>query len=121
MRLNLEIDFLKKQDIRTIVSLTENHNQKEELGNHFNLHHLAIEDLKPPQFEQVLHVAEIIRKARAERKRVVVHCMAGIGRTSTMLMAAHLSVRGFELNTILTKRIVPSGSNILATKIHKCD
>lgn len=89
-RLNWEIEFLKKQEIQTVVTLTENHNQKEELEGHFKLHHLAIEDLNAPQFEQVLHLAEIIRNTGAPRKRIAVHCMAGIGRTSTMLMAAHL-------------------------------
>lgn len=100
-RLNREIDFLKKQDIQTVVALTENHNQKEELQGHFKLHHLAIEDLNAPQFEQVLQLAEIIRSTSANNERMVVHCMAGIGRTSTMLMAAHL-VLGEELGSLRT-------------------
>lgn len=89
-RLDWEIDFLKQNEIRTIVTLTENHNQREELHKHFDLHHLAIDDLNAPRFEQAVQLADVIRQARAERTRMAVHCMAGIGRTSTMLIASHL-------------------------------
>lgn len=89
-RLAHEIDFMKKNGVGTIVTLTENHNQKDELAEHFDLHHLAIDDMHPPTFEQAEQLAEIFRKARLENKNVVVHCMAGIGRTSTMIISAHL-------------------------------
>lgn len=89
-RLSHEIDFMKKNGVGTIVTLTENHNQKDELAEHFDLHHLAIDDMHPPTFEQAEQLAEIFRQARAQNKNVVVHCMAGIGRTSTMIISAHL-------------------------------
>ena len=89
-RLTLEIDFMKQNGVGTIVTLTENHNQKDELAKHFDLHHLAIDDMNPPTFEQAQQLAEIIRQSRAQNKNVVVHCMAGIGRTSTMIISAHL-------------------------------
>ncbi len=99
-RLRWEIDFLKKQKIESIVTLTENHNQKAELETHFDLHHLAIDDLTAPKYEQVIKLAELIKRSRTENKRLAVHCMAGIGRTSTMLMAAHL-VLGENLESLL--------------------
>lgn len=89
-RLEDEVDFLKKHRINTIVSLTEQHHQKEDLQSHFELHHLAIEDLNAPRLEQVVHLADLIQNAQANGTKLAVHCMAGIGRTSTMLTAAHL-------------------------------
>ncbi len=99
-RLNWEIDFLKKKKINTIVTLTENHNQKAELESHFDLHHFAIDDLNAPTFQQVEQLAELISAAKNKNERLVAHCMAGIGRTSTMLMAAHL-VLGEDLESLL--------------------
>jgi atypical dual specificity phosphatase len=107
-RLNSEVAFLKQQGIRSVVSLTENHHQKEELEKHFELHHLAIDDLTPPKFEQVQALAELIQESRTEKKPLVVHCMAGIGRTSTMLMAAHLALgENLEDLKVLLKRQNP--------------
>ncbi len=52
-RLRWEINFLQSQGIETLVTLTEKHHQREILEDHFELHHLAIEDLNAPQREQV--------------------------------------------------------------------
>jgi protein-tyrosine phosphatase len=89
-RMNYEIDCLKKQGIETIVTLTERHHGKDALENHFELHHLSIEDLNAPRVEQAGQLAEIIRTSQKTNKKLAVHCLAGIGRTSTMLMAAHI-------------------------------
>jgi hypothetical protein len=87
-RLHSEIAELKKRDIGTIVTLTERHHGREVLGRHFDVHHFSIEDLNAPKFEQAQGLAEIIRAAGP--KKIAAHCLAGIGRTSTMLMAAHM-------------------------------
>ncbi|MGZ3748386.1 MAG: hypothetical protein ACXWRE_13475 [Pseudobdellovibrionaceae bacterium] len=42
-RLASEIEFLKQNKISSVVTLTEQHNQQEELNQHFDLHHLAID------------------------------------------------------------------------------
>lgn len=99
-RLASEIEFLKRNRIDSVVTLTEKHNQQEELGQHFKLHHLAIDDLNAPQFKQAIELAKIIRDAEVSGQGIAVHCMAGIGRTSTMLMAAHLLL-GENLETLL--------------------
>lgn len=89
-RLMEETDFLKRHNIRRIITLTEKHHSKDFLQDHFDLHHLSIEDLGAPSFEQAEHLAEIVKKARIDQEKLAVHCLAGIGRTSTMLMAAYI-------------------------------
>lgn len=91
-RLHWEIESLKKNGISKIVSLTENHNDKEILREHFDAYHFSINDLDAPTSEQVHQLAAVIRDAKKNREKIAVHCLAGIGRTSTMLITAHMAL-----------------------------
>lgn len=93
-----ETEYLKKQGIQRIVSLTEQHHQNELLADHFDLHHIGIEDLGPPKMEQVHELVRILRISGENRETVAVHCLAGIGRTSTMLMAAHIVMAKVQMS-----------------------
>lgn len=73
-----------------MVSLTERHHNQEDLQQHFQATHISINDLDAPTLEQVHQLAEILRQAKKKREKVAVHCLAGIGRTSTMLISAHM-------------------------------
>lgn len=101
-RLTLEINHLKTTGVRRIVCLTEHHHHNEILSGHFNLHHFSTEDLNAPSQEHAFEFAEILRKAKRDGEIVAVHCLAGIGRTSTMLIAAHL-VLGEKLEDLRAK------------------
>jgi hypothetical protein len=93
-RLESEIGFLKNKGIRRLISLTEQAHNHELLREHFALHHIGIEDLNAPRLEQVHQLVDVIQAARGAGERLAVHCLAGIGRTSTMLMGAHLLMGG---------------------------
>ncbi|MEZ4871352.1 MAG: protein-tyrosine phosphatase family protein [Bdellovibrionales bacterium] len=109
IRLDQEISFLKNQGIKTVVTLTEQHHNKDELSDHFDLHHFSIRDLDAPSFEQVLEFSEIIKQSKVDREPMAIHCLAGIGRTSTMLIAAHL-VLGENLDQLLADLAVKNPS-----------
>jgi protein-tyrosine phosphatase len=88
-----EIAFLKDQKINRIVSLTEDHHLKDDLANHFQLDHISIVDMGAPTKIQAQQLAEILEVSEKNGQRLAVHCLAGIGRTSTMLLAAEI-IRG---------------------------
>lgn len=98
--LNAEIEEIKKRGVKRIVTLTEHHHGKHDLSEHFDAHHVGIADLGAPQMEQVLQVAKLLEESKRKGEAVAVHCLAGIGRTSTMIMAAHM-VRGEKLEDLL--------------------
>lgn len=89
-RLEQDIAFLKNQGINKVITLTEKHHSKDVLQDHFSIYHIAIPDLGAPQVEQAYEITEILKEALVNKEKVVVHCLAGIGRTSTMILAAHV-------------------------------
>ena len=90
--------------------MTERHHNRDELQHHFVLHHIGIEDLGAPHLEQVKELAGILDASKKKGEKLAVHCLAGIGgRTSTMLMAAHM-LKGEalrDLQALLSSRILP--------------
>ncbi len=112
-RLETEIAFLKKQSIRQLVTLTERHHSKAILANHFQVHHIGIEDLNVPHLEQVQYLADVMTMARQNDEGLAVHCLAGIGRTSTMLIAAQL-LMGETLETLQARIAIQNPSFVLA-------
>jgi atypical dual specificity phosphatase len=84
--LGLDLAYLAKQGIRHIVTLTEDplplpHN------SFFTAHHFPIRDFGAPQVSQVESFCEIVDEAERRHEGVMVHCLAGIGRTGTFLAA----------------------------------
>ncbi len=94
-----EVAFLQQHNVTVLVSLLEQPLDHPELRAAFELHHLPVEDVTPPQRDQVYAFAETLREALAANKTVVTHCLAGIGRTTTMLLAAYL-VHGYSLQEL---------------------
>jgi len=81
-----DLMFLMKQDIDTIVTLTEEpHPRDSHLARRFTWIHFPIDDFSIPN---VADAYELIRQVHARvtaGHRAVFHCYAGIGRTGTML------------------------------------
>lgn len=98
--LHREIEFLKTNQISSIIALTEKHHHRDLLAPHFDVHHVSIPDMHPPTLQQVEEVAKIFDEARSNKKKVAIHCLAGIGRTSTMIIAAH-KLLGEDLDSLI--------------------
>lgn len=115
VRLSDDIEGLRSRGVSRVVSLTEKHHSRDELARHFTTHHIAIDDLGAPTVDQVHELASILSEARSGDEIVAVHCLAGIGRTSTMLMGAHI-VMGSTL-TEMEELIARQNPNFVLTGV----
>jgi len=99
-----DLEFLKVQGIRGIVSLTQTPLKHTLVANYgFKYLHLPVEDFTPPALEQVQQFIGFLEEAETERCPVVVHCAAGQGRTGTLLACAlvHKGASAVEAITAL--------------------
>jgi len=100
-RLQQELEVLKHHNVSVVISLLEHPLDREVLEQHFEVYHLPVDDVTPPSHEQVYVFANILSTALERGKNVVTHCLAGVGRTTTMLMAAYL-VQGHTWPELVT-------------------
>ena len=87
-RLPGDLDELQGYGIGAIVSLTETPLDEfavQELGIAYA--HIPIVDMTAPSPTQLFDALDAIDLAHAENRAVVVHCLAGQGRTGTVLAA----------------------------------
>jgi hypothetical protein len=100
-RLQHEVAMLKHYNVSVIISLLEQPLDQTVLEAYFEVYHLPVEDVTPPSYEQVYAFAAILHTALAAGKNIVTHCLAGVGRTTTMLLAAAL-VQGHAWDELVT-------------------
>lgn len=79
---------IKDLEIKVIISLDENITalkQKSPLLSEFEHHEIFITDFDIPNNEQIEQILSIVEKAKMEKKAVLLHCLAGCGRTGLVL------------------------------------
>ncbi len=75
------LDWLEDRGITDIVNLTE----RAYRDQRFRVFQIPIRDGGVPEPEQVRRFCRVVRRAEREGRRVYAHCLAGCGRTGTMI------------------------------------
>lgn len=106
-----DLTFLRAQGIGAILSLTETPLDEWVLTDHgFRFQHLPIDDMTAPRPHQFMEALQFIGEQQSAGRSTVVHCLAGQGRSGSML-AAYLIRSGASASDALADlRLVCPGA-----------
>ena len=99
-----QVEWLARSGIQNILSLTEEPLPDEwAKGLGVVIGHVAMQDHKPPDVEAMDEGASFIIGKVAERRPVLVHCLAGEGRTGCVLAAYLIRTRNLGADEALAR------------------
>ncbi len=80
------IDVYRKEGIKVIVNCSEFDNRID-IPREFAYYHIHVEDYGLPRIDQIEAFLNIARKHETQKEPVVIHCVAGCGRTGQFIVA----------------------------------
>lgn len=92
-----QVEWLREKGITAIVSLTEEP-LPAEWTRGMEAHHVSMKDHDPPELQKLWDAADEIARSVAGGKVVLVHCLAGKGRTGCVLAAYMMVHEGKTAN-----------------------
>ena len=79
-----ELDWVVKQGVKSIVTMTEN-SLPDSWVEDLNYLHVPTPDLTAPDMDKIDSAVEFIHEQIKNKQSVMVHCAAGMGRAGTIL------------------------------------
>ena len=105
------IEFLKDEGVDVLISLTETQLSPGIVTEFdFEYHHIPVEDFAAPTGGQIDEFVSIVQAARKAGKKTVVHCLAGRGRSGTMVACYLVSLGRSSREALAVARLLRPGS-----------
>lgn len=97
-----ELDWILKQGVKSIVTMTEN-SLPEEWTREIGYLHVPTPDLTAPNMEKIDLAVEFIHQNISDNQAVMVHCAAGMGRAGTILACYLVKYKKYSAKDAIEK------------------